>query len=787
MKRLFLALLTLLTLPLIAAPELTVKLSSAHLVKGETTHLRIYVSEDYLDADPVLPKIEGLEIAQIESRRPLTLQEKRQRVASYVFSITAQEEGHYKIPPLKLTANNTVLISPEQKLTVHPRSELEEAFLQFGDRKHPYLTKLFLETDTLYPNQTQRAELKFYFPPQFGLQAPSLPEVPDTTNLAAWRFSIPSAPHSIGSLPFGRNHHQVYTFSTYCNGLQPGKASFGEITTIFRAQVSTRRPGLFQSSTRSFPLPSATAEFNVIPFPPGAPAGFEGAIGSYNLEAISPTKLDIKDSESISIRLSIKGEGNLDSINKPVMDPESPWNSIDISEVERGAERRYNSGTLEFDYLIQPKGRTKNLPSFRFVYYDPDKEEYIVKTTQEIPVTITKTISNSLQHATPKAVVPIEAMGDILGIIDPVKPPTSPSFWETLPFWWWQPIPALIALSLILHYFRLKLRSRRLNNSREMLMKQAYKKLQKTDQGFYRAAGAFVEKWLGAKKHDSIDEVLRLRDQHCFSEQETTEPSPQEKQSILKSIKPLLSICFAILFLSPQRGEASAAYTAWQDGDYQKALEQYQALPNSADVEYNLANCWYRLDHPGKAALHYHRALLHDADHPEALQNLRYLHRSLGSLAPPPPESITKTIALLSKPTYLQMIYFAAWLIILTLLVLVLYRLKRTQFTLTLTGLILASLLLGVAYYAHSRYPNSLNNHADLNIIISDDVEAYTEPLTHSKQDLQTVIKAPPGSLCQVLSSRGDWSYVSFFQKSRGWVSNQHLAPIHPPKENTSE
>ncbi len=798
MKHLFFILFALLSLPLAAAPELTLRLSSAHLVKGETTYLRIYVSENYLNQDPVIGPIEGLTIEQVENGQEVTLAEKGQRVASYVFKITALKEGSYRIPSLKLEANTTALISPEQKITVHPRSSLEEEFLEFGDRKHPYLTKLFLEEDTLYPNQPQRAELKFYFPPQFGLKAPDVPELAQAQNLAAWRFTPPSMPYSLGSLPFGTNHHEVYTFTTYCNGLQPGKASFGDITTTFRAQVTTRRPGIFTSRTRSFPLTSGTAEFEVLPFPSGAPAGFSGAVGSYGLEAIVPAKLSIKDSESVSVRLRISGEGNMDSITQPIMDPESPWDSIDVSEVQRGEERKSNTGTLEFDYLLQPNGRTKSLPSFHFVYFDPKLEDYVVRSTQEIPITITKTLTTQTSAATPAAAIPLEAMGDILGIIEPVRSESQSSFWSSLPTWWWQIIPALLALVMILHAIRRKLREHKLKNSRNIMLKKAYKELQNTNKGFYRAAGAFVEKWLGQKDHEAIQHILELRDKHCFSAGEMPEPSSQEKRSIIKSLKPLLALCLSFYLFTPPQVEAAppqaeaapaqeetsaSAFEAWQQQDYQDALKLYASLPTSADAEFNQGNCWYRLDQPGKAALHYHRALLHDPKHPEALQNLRYLHRSLGSLAPPEKEPLEELISRLPKAFYTQATYATAWLLVLSALCLWLFRPRGSRLASLVLLTTLSAIILPLAIYSSRQYPEHLSSYAHLSVILEDEVSAYTEPLNHSEQERAAVIQAPPASLCEVITQRGDWCYVSFLQGSRGWVRQQEISAIQEEKE----
>ena len=64
---------------------------------------------------------------------------------------------------------------------------------------------------------------------------------------------------------------------------------------------------------------------------------------------------------------------------------------------------------------------------------------------------------------------------------------------------------------------------------------------------------------------------------------------------------------------------------AWSAGNYRIAIDLYtQAEPEtlpSADLLYNLGNCYYQLGEPGLAALHYQRSLLQNPEHPEASED----------------------------------------------------------------------------------------------------------------------------------------------------------------------
>lgn len=68
------------------------------------------------------------------------------------------------------------------------------------------------------------------------------------------------------------------------------------------------------------------------------------------------------------------------------------------------------------------------------------------------------------------------------------------------------------------------------------------------------------------------------------------------------------------------------ANEAFQNDDFEKAAEMYRQVLElgfqSAELEYNLANAYYRQELLGQAILHYERALLLDPDDDDIIHNL---------------------------------------------------------------------------------------------------------------------------------------------------------------------
>jgi hypothetical protein len=61
-------------------------------------------------------------------------------------------------------------------------------------------------------------------------------------------------------------------------------------------------------------------------------------------------------------------------------------------------------------------------------------------------------------------------------------------------------------------------------------------------------------------------------------------------------------------------------------------------------------------------------------------------------------------------------------------------------------------------------------------VIIGDKVVLRTDAARTSPE----VIDAPPGSLCEVIRESGNWAYVAFASKTRGWVPVEAIEKIIP-------
>jgi len=96
------------------------------------------------------------------------------------------------------------------------------------------------------------------------------------------------------------------------------------------------------------------------------------------------------------------------------------------------------------------------------------------------------------------------------------------------------------------------------------------------------------------------------------------------------------------------------------------------------------------------------------------------------------------------------------------------------------TALIIGPILLSIGFLGYRYFPND-SEFADIGkqaVVIAEKVTLHTDAARTSPE----VIDAPPGSLCEILSESGQWAYVAFTTKTRGWVPMESLEKIVPEK-----
>lgn len=145
----------------------------------------------------------------------------------------------------------------------------------------------------------------------------------------------------------------------------------------------------FQDVPVSLSTPPVT--IRVKPLPPGAPDGFNGAVGEFSMDA-SLSAADVEVNEALSLKITVRGTGNLPLLAEPEVNLPPDHDLYDVTRsVNTSTSGNRISGSVTFEYPIVARhaGRFRIAP-IRFAWFDPGAGEYHFETTEEFTFTVQK-------------------------------------------------------------------------------------------------------------------------------------------------------------------------------------------------------------------------------------------------------------------------------------------------------------------------------------------------------------------------------------------------------------
>ncbi|MEM9080402.1 MAG: hypothetical protein AAGC74_06920 [Verrucomicrobiota bacterium] len=774
-------------------PEITTSLPVEQVLLGETTTLNIQIPGEQPNGPAKAVDTEGIELVQLDADFI------NRRIYAANIGLTAKRTGTLTAPSIAIPLRSGNQMTEDLTFESFPLDRIVWTEQTIGDQRTRLGTVILAPSGDIYEGQSIPITAKVLIPKSLPYRVSGYAEI-SKNNIGAWRLDPPFPPNydqPVSPRPgnalrprdisINNQTYQVVNFTTHAAPLKagpvtigPGKARSLQITVS--SQKTTR--GFFSSFSRSYAieleLPKLT--FDALPLPAGAPADFNGAVGNFTLQTSIEEITDPKPGDPIMVEVTVAGEGNFSTLPAPELQAsEAIWKTYPASRNDQLGDRRSRRGKVVFSQILRPLSNTSEIPPFGFSFFNPQTKSYQTIRSQPIPVQLSAAVATGNQ-APPAGIIPIAEMTDILGLIDPKPFTTSSSPPAFLKYW--QILPALLALTLITLIIKQHLPCLQ-NHKTER--SQALDELRTVEDitessSFLRAAANFAEKHQTTPS-PFTSELIAERDQLCFQPGQSSSLKTERRQSILSELKKIaqhtsLLVLLLTLFFSPSTdaSDHQLALQAWENKDYNRAKELYQnALQDgpNPDLLFNLGNTYQKLGESGLAALHYHRALTLEPNHPEALQNLAFLARLKG--APQPLLDSTPSWAQnLTVPALLTLAKIGAWLI--ALAILTHFALKsspaRLAFIWSLATGITLLLIAGFLFWIHPKpdpqpQPNAV-------IIAKNGSTLRTEASPAGSAILQT----NPTTACRILATRGDWTYIELPNLSRGWIVSNALEKI---------
>jgi len=192
--------------------------------------------------------------------------------------------------------------------------------------------------------------------------------------------------------------YTTYTVRRLLLPERPGSYDLGRGSAVALVVTGYRRVRDFMGFPRREPVTKRIAVTSeplslevLAPPTEGRPVGYSGAIGSYELSAqASPLEVAL-GGDPVSLTLTVRGEGNIETVPQPSLADDSGWR---MGSVERKQETAFEGGRpvgeKRFTIPLRPRSAdVKEIPAAELAVFDPAREEYVTLRTRPIPVCVT--------------------------------------------------------------------------------------------------------------------------------------------------------------------------------------------------------------------------------------------------------------------------------------------------------------------------------------------------------------------------------------------------------------
>ncbi len=778
-----------------SAAEIVPVWSTGVAVPGEQVVLYLVDSQSGQDIFMLnkQPRIRGAQVQVLQPKAGLNpLDPNRGTVEIMPIAIKPDAAGMLQVEPIEAEYRS----GRKETVTIPPLPVCSTAEITWYDTPVPYGVLWYTNLKDGYVDQPVRAAVKIFCPMDCGINsAPMLNAVGvKVGNFKPALEGVVALVHGQtvdNPIAFakGQNWHTADFIGTY-TPFREGKSDItGKI-------VMAQQRSFFSVAQEEVPLP--TLSVSALPLPPGAPANFADTVGQYTISATT-NATSLAMNEAVEVEITVRGTGNLEQLECPKPEAADNWKLIPAT---RKPITDINNETvgMVFTQLMRPIAEVGGIPAFSFSYFDPKAEEYKNAASRPIPMEWreTEAVGSGLQTTAaeppPAGSVPVEEMTDIysefldgggMNVYD-------------IPRWCWYLLylPAFVILLLTaMKAIRRRVAAGAAGRARERELDA----LSRTTDGlaFLKGIGAFIESRLPAASiTPELQKILNQRDDLAFRPDAKAELGATERRNMIKCVRSALAKAgsAALLILlclvptvqsAPAVSPAQEAYAARQ---YSKCLQKLEKQADTAghtrfaEREFNMGNCYYRLDQPGMAAYCYARALQNAPWLKEAKSNLAFIQRKEGAILPI--HSTTDSVFTLLNAGQLWMATIVCTALLALCIALLVAR--RGQRKPWLQACTVASVLLCLLctldwfYYATRETP-------DISVLPPNDI-AYvltaSDARTAAAEDASVILPLTPSTPVHLLARRGSWSYVETFTGVRGWVSSdaiRSLSPRHAP------
>jgi hypothetical protein len=323
---------------------------------------------------------------------------------SIIMTYLPVRQGTFTVPDFSMKVNDKIIRVTGKKVNVGPPvQQRQDPFKSFFDRSPDdffgsaetefidvtddaflaltttkdeiYTGEGFNATLSFFVSENNRAPLQFH---ELGRQLSEILKKLKPSNCWEENFNIENIegePVTIGNNEYTR--YKIYQATYY--PLNAEDIVFPRVALEMIKYKVARNPSFFgqnrKEDYKTFYSKPKTIRVRELPEHPLKDAV---AVGNYKLSEMMPST-DIKTGKSVSYVFTVFGEGNISSIQKPVVHNDANFEFYEPNvRMDIKRENARVTGTKSFNYFLIPKepGTYELKDYFQWIYFNPEEEKY---------------------------------------------------------------------------------------------------------------------------------------------------------------------------------------------------------------------------------------------------------------------------------------------------------------------------------------------------------------------------------------------------------------------------
>jgi hypothetical protein len=376
-----------------------------HVEVGDVVQLSLVFENSQSIPAPQMPEIEGIRSQYVgPTTRVSNVNGEVKSSITHRYRLVVMKTGDFTLGPFTFSFNGDNYTSPSKQLTVVDRGQAPVTSrtqgLSVDSSQEVNDDKIFVilsaQKNKVYLNEPISVTVKLYVD-QISIRGIEYP-VLNSKGLVVEPYAKPLQYKEQLAGVF----YDVVEFNTTVYASQQGSLTVGPAkikgNAVARQPLKQQRRGLFGSDffedsffgdffgrSKLIPIEVSSPELTieVLPFPEqNKPKEFNGAVGDFKLQVEAAPK-NLKAGDPITLNMTIQGKGNFDSVKSPQISDLKGFKSYN-SEVQDAGE-----GRKIFEQVIIPQSPDiKNIPSIKFAYFDPEKQEYVTRQNPPIDIAV---------------------------------------------------------------------------------------------------------------------------------------------------------------------------------------------------------------------------------------------------------------------------------------------------------------------------------------------------------------------------------------------------------------